>query len=73
MVSETGDVQAFLAEQPPFNHLSESQLEYASDNIAVAFNKSGDTLDFDSSDAPEASLGMLIVRSGSLEIRNRQG
>ena len=73
MVSETGDVQAFLAEQPPFNHLSESQLEYASDNIAVAFNKSGDTLDFDSADEHVASLGMLIVRSGSLEIRNSQG
>jgi CBS domain-containing protein len=73
MVSETGDVQAFLAEQPPFNELSESQLEYASDNIAVAFNKSGDTLDLDSADAQHASLGMLIVRSGSLEIRNDQG
>ncbi|MBT8126205.1 MAG: CBS domain-containing protein [Gammaproteobacteria bacterium] len=73
MVSETGDVQVFLSQQPPFNQLSESQLEYASDNIAVAFNKSGDTLDLNAADERDTSLGMLIVRSGSLEIRNNRG
>jgi len=76
MVSEVGDVQVFLAQHPPFNHLSESQLEFASNNIFVAFSKSGNELSFDgfatgkSGDTDdEKSVGMIIVRSGSLEVR----
>ena len=47
MVSEAGDVQSFLAQHPPFNHLSDNQLEYASANIYVAFSKSGSELKLD--------------------------
>jgi len=72
MVSETGDVQTFLAQHPPFNHLSESQLELASDNIYVAFSKSGSELDLKVSKQGAGSTGMLIVRSGSLEVRDAQ-
>lgn len=76
MVSEAGDVQVFLAQHPPFNHLSESQLEFASNNIFVAFSKSGNELSFDSFASDKGSakdddkrVGMVIVRSGSLEVR----
>lgn len=73
MVSEAGDVQAFLVQHPPFNHLSEDQLEFASANIYVAFSKPGDELELRNSSHDGPSTGMLIVRSGSLEIRDQQG
>lgn len=73
MVSETGDVQAFLAQHPPFNRLSESQLEFAGNNIYIAFSKSGNKLNLNASVEDAQSAGMLIVRSGSLEIRDRLG
>jgi CBS domain-containing protein len=69
MVSETGDVQTFLAQHPPFNHLSEKQLEFASNNIFVAFSKSGSELQPGRSADDSYRVGMFIVRSGSLEIR----
>ena len=73
MVSEAGDVQTFLAQHPPFNHLSEDQLEYASANIYVAFSKPGNELQLNTSTTGQPSPGVLIVRSGSLEIRDQQG
>jgi CBS domain-containing protein len=72
MVSEAGDVQTFLVQHPPFNHLSESQLELASDNIYVAFSKSGSELDLKLSAEGVSTTGMVIVRSGSLEVRDAQ-
>lgn len=69
MVSEVGDVQRFLAQHPPFNHLSEKQLEFASNNILLAFCKSGSELQSDRSAEDACKVGMLMVRSGSLEIR----
>lgn len=69
MVSETGDVQTFLAQHPPFNHLTEKQLEFASNNIYVAFSKSGTELHSTHADSIDYKIGMLIVRSGSIEIR----
>jgi CBS domain-containing protein len=73
MVSEAGDVQAFLAQHPPFNHLEEHQLEFASSNIYVAFSKPGNELKLNESVSDGSPVGMLIVRSGSLEIRDQQG
>ncbi len=73
MVSEAGDVQSFLSQHPPFNHLSDNQLEYASANIYVAFSKSGSELKLDSTAPDSPSIGMMIVRSGSLEVRDEQG
>ena len=72
MVSEKGDVQTFLAQHPPFNHLSEKQLEYASGNIFVAFSKSGSELQLNNSAEDRYAVGMFIVRSGSMEIRTGQ-
>lgn len=69
MVSETGDVQSFLAQHPPFNHLAEKQLEFASNNIYVSFSKSGSELQPGHSADENYNTGMLIVRSGSLEVR----
>jgi CBS domain-containing protein len=69
MVSETGDVQTFLAQHPPFNHLTEKQLEFASNNIFIAFSKAGTELQASHPDDANYTVGMLIVRSGSLEIR----
>jgi len=69
MVSEASDVQTFLAQHPPFNHLSEKQLEFASNNIFVAFSKSGSELQSAHSGDESYKVGMLIVRSGSLEVR----
>jgi len=73
MVSEAGDVQTFLAQHPPFNHLSENQLEFVSSNIYVAFSKSGNELQLSASSQGVSSAGMLIVRSGSLEVRDKHG
>lgn len=72
MVSETGDVQTFLAQHPPFSYLSEKQLEFASNNIFVAFSKSGSELQSGHSGDEAYTVGMLIVRSGSLEIRTEK-
>ncbi len=69
MVSEVGDVQAFLAQHPPFDHLSSKQLEFASNNIFVAFSKSGSKLEPCHATNDDYKVGMLIVRSGSLEIQ----
>ena len=73
MVSEAGDVQTFLAQHPPFNHLSDNQLAYAGANVYVAFSKSGNELDLNTREADTPPVGMLIVRSGSLEVRDDQG
>jgi CBS domain-containing protein len=73
LVSEAGDVRAFLAQHPPFNQLSESQLEFAGNNIYVAFSKSGNKLSLNATVEDAQSAGMLIVRSGSLEIRDNHG
>ena len=73
MVNESGDVQTFLAQHPPFNHLTEDQLEFASSNIYVAFSKPGNELQLNHSNHDGPSVGMLIVRSGSMEIRDQQG
>jgi CBS domain-containing protein len=72
MVSEAGDVQTFLAQHPPFNHLTEKQLEFAGNNIFVAFSKSGSDLQPNRSADKGYKVGMLVVRSGSLEIRSDQ-
>ena len=69
MVSEAGDVQTFLAQHPPFNHLTDKQLEFASNNIFVAFSKSGSELQSISKSDASYVVGMLVVRSGSLEVR----
>ncbi len=73
MVSETGDVQVFLAQHPPFNHLSEKQLEFASKNIFVAFSKSGSELQPNQLGNNSYKVGMLVVRSGSLEVKTDKG
>jgi CBS domain-containing protein len=72
MVSEARDVHTFLAQHPPFNHLSEKQLEFASNNIYVAFSKSGSELLPGHFAGENYTVGMLIVRSGSLEIRSEE-
>lgn len=72
MVSESGDVRTFLAQHPPFNHLTESQLEFASSNILVAFSKSGCELKLNTIAEGAAAVGMFIIRSGSMEIRTEQ-
>lgn len=73
MVSETNDVQSFLVLHPPFNQLKQAQLEYASTNMFVAFSKAGSEITFDISPDNANKVGMLIVRSGSLEIRTKSG
>ncbi len=73
MVSETNDVQAFLVQHPPFDQLSQTQLEYVSTNIFVAFSKSGSEISIDNSADNAHKVGMIVVRSGSLEIRTGQG
>jgi len=73
MVSEANDVQAFLVQHPPFNRLTEAQLEYASANIFVAFSKSGNEISLDNSPENANKIGMIIVRSGSLEIKTASG
>lgn len=73
MVNEAGDVQAFLAQHPPFNHLGEDQLEFASSNTFVAFSKSGEQLRLNEVEAGASTIGLLMVRSGSIEVRDHQG
>lgn len=73
MVSETGDVRSFLAQQHPFNHLTDNQLDFASTNILVAFAKSGSLIKINNSTDNDPVAGIIIVRSGSLEIRTQNG
>lgn len=73
MVSETNDVQSFLVQHPPFNLLTKAQLDFASDNIFVAFSKSGSEIRLEQSAGDPYKVGMLIVRSGSMEIKSAEG
>jgi len=73
MVSEAGDVQSFLAQQHPFNHLTESLLDFVSTNVLVAFSKSGSEIPLSTTVQNEKIPGIIIVRSGSLEIRSHKG
>ncbi|MCW8933239.1 MAG: DUF294 nucleotidyltransferase-like domain-containing protein [Gammaproteobacteria bacterium] len=73
MVSEAGDVKSFLAQQHPFNHLTESLLDFVSTNIQVAFSKSGSEIPLSTTDKNEQLAGIIIVRSGSMEIRSHHG
>lgn len=70
MVAETNDVQNFIAVQALFQHLAESNLEYLSNNIYVAYQKSGGELEVGTGEAKP--VGLVMVRSGSLEIRDAQ-
>lgn len=72
MVSETSDVRSFLAQQAVFQHLSESNLRSVSDSSVTAFAKSGTLLNFSDVSTGD-SAGLIVVRSGSLEIRNFEG
>jgi len=71
MVSETSDVQHFIAEQALFQHLDYKSLEQVCSNIYTAFSKSGSQLSYSYSDRPadDKRPGLIMVRSGSLEIR----
>ncbi|MCW9047814.1 MAG: hypothetical protein OQK46_07020, partial [Gammaproteobacteria bacterium] len=62
MVSETGDVKSFLAQQHPFNHLIESLLDFVSTNVLVAFSKSGSEIPLNTTDQNEQLVGIIIVR-----------
>jgi len=73
MVSEASDVQAFLAQHPPFNQLSDKHLELAGNHTFVAFSKSGDRLDLDDVTKGGPKTGLLMVRSGSMEVRDADG
>jgi len=73
MVSETSDVQAFLAQHPPFNHLSAEHIELAANNTFVAFSKSGDRLGLNDETRAGPKTGLLMVRSGSMEVRDADG
>lgn len=70
MVAEANDVQTFLSSQALFQHLTADNLEYLGNNIYVAYQKSGGAL------APQTGgdkpVGLVMVRSGSLEIRDDQ-
>lgn len=73
MVSETNDMVSFLAQHPPFNTLKPSQLEYASTNMFVAFAKSGAKIILEPAPDNINNTGMIILRSGSLELRTASG
>jgi len=73
MVSEAGDVQSFIAQQHPFNHLTDSQLDLIGNNTLVAFSKSGAEIPISTTDQNSPIAGIIIVRSGSLEIRTQSG
>lgn len=70
MVSETSDVLNFLSHQALFQHLSPEVLEQVCSNSFTAFKKSGSTLNLEPA---ETAIGLMVVRSGSLEIRTGSG
>jgi|GEM_PF-5703053 len=70
MVSEISDVQSFLSHQALFQHLDSSTLESLCASSFTAFNKSGSQLTFSQNKA-QLSPGLVIVRSGSMEIRGK--
>ncbi|WP_185233919.1 DUF294 nucleotidyltransferase-like domain-containing protein [Teredinibacter franksiae] len=70
MVSEISDVQSFLSHQALFQHLDSSTLESLCASSFTAFNKSGSQLTFCQNKA-QVSPGLVIVRSGSMEIRGK--
>lgn len=71
MVSESGDIKHYLSQLALFQHLLPSVLDTLCEGVLTAFAKTGEHLPF--ADTPPQSLpGLLVIRSGSLEIRDAE-
>lgn len=64
---EFDDKRQFIAQCPPFNALSENQLGQCLKNLKIVYLKAGDDL------AQDGEQQFLILRSGSLELRDSEG
>jgi len=67
MVNESSDVRQFLSQQALFGHLDETQLNKICNNCFTAFEKSGRSMSVSN------DTGILVVRSGSLDVRESSG
>ncbi|SMF56693.1 CBS domain-containing protein [Alteromonadaceae bacterium Bs31] len=67
MVSEVSDVQEFLSKQALFQHLNAEALATASSQSYTSFSRSGALINL------REDAGLLVLRSGSVEIRKRNG
>ncbi|WNO11101.1 DUF294 nucleotidyltransferase-like domain-containing protein [Teredinibacter sp. KSP-S5-2] len=72
MVNESGEVKKFLSQQALFQHLSESDVDALCANTFTSFAKSGTQLIPHNETEPLAP-GLIMVRTGSIEIRNTNG
>ncbi len=70
MVSEVSDIKKFIAELTPFNDAEDAALDRISQNVSVDFQKAGKHL-FDNIEKEKLPF-LVILRSGSLEIRDKQ-
>ncbi len=66
MEIELQEVRDFIAEQPPFDLLSEAQLDALPRQVTVRYFPRGSTL-------PGTGAVLYLLRSGSIDIRNAQG
>ncbi len=64
MVSEVSDVQEFLAKQVLFQHLPDELIAAACGQSYTSFCRSGEPIPL------KNDVGLLVLRSGSLEVRN---
>jgi len=73
-VNNTADVKHFLKDRTLFSHLTSEQIDFACKHIYIAYGKSGSQLSFIRSDAGiTPAPGLILVRSGSLEVQSDTG
>ena len=72
MVSESSDVKQFFSSHPVFQHLDEENIKNICHNTLTAFAKSGKDLVLNESTNTQNPVGLILVRSGSLEIRTHE-
>ena len=66
-VTTQDDQKLFVSQCPPFNHLSEEALNRALKKLKIGHEKAGASLSM------ERYPGIILIRSGSLELRNESG
>lgn len=63
-VTTQDDQKLFISQCPPFNHLSEEALDRTLKKLKIGHEKAGEALSMD------RYGGIILIRSGSLELRN---
>jgi len=72
MVSESSDIKSYLGQLALFQHLSLDAIDRLCEGVQTAFARTGEPLSFAETDLKQLP-GLVVIRSGSIEIRRANG